>query len=104
MRYKIGTKEGCPLTNINMLGVTFPRLTGPPGGTQTEGTVVELGDKEVRDLREAIDAREVRQYKGSAAVCLATDSEEGRPVVVRRLPLSACVYLLDEDNDEDRAE
>ncbi len=101
MRYKIGTKDTCPLTNIHVRGVTFPRFTGPPGGNQTAGALAELSDTEASNLRAAIDAREVRRYKGgSASVCLKTDSEEGRPEVVKRWPLSACVYLLNEANDQ----
>ena len=102
MKYRVGTTEHSPLTNVTLRGITFPRFTGPPGGKQVDGSEVELTGAEVNELLAVIGSREVRKYKGggSAGICEVSDDGEGRPAVLSRVPLSRCVYLTPVDVPE----
>ncbi len=98
-QYHIGTKDSCPIANLAVLGVSFPHVTGAPGGTQSPGAIVEMTEEKVAAVRKAFNAKEIRVHAGGAGICNVADNRnaDGKivrgPVILRCIPLSKAVYI-----------
>lgn len=105
VRVHLGVRGICPLQNVAVLGQNFPATTGAPGHDQQPGQIVTMTPERLQDLRDAVDAREVRTHRGGAFCCLKTqdtgdpiepDGERpiiSGPAILKRQPLNALVYV-----------
>lgn len=91
-KYHIGTTQSSPDTNIAICGVTFPAVTGSPGGPQSPGAVVDLDPDQVAAIEQRLEDYEIRVHRSGSAI-LPKDAPEIAQVVLRTIPIKQAVYM-----------
>lgn len=100
-QYWIGTTKDCPIQNVHVYGVCFPRFTGvasfddkgEASAKLDPGAVVELTEEQVSQIRTSVAQKVVRPLAGSRGVIVVIDKKNGaRPTDV---PLAKFLYMMD---------
>jgi hypothetical protein len=102
-RYWCGTLPGCPIQNVHVAGVLFPRWTGvaafddggKPSGELTRGIVVELTGEQVQRVCAGVASKAIRPLAGARGVLVTIDRKGGS----RKgdVPLARHLYMIDLD-------